>query len=358
MKNVYLKIFAAFAVMVMISAISVGDVPESLEVSIGTNPTLRPIPSAIVWSDNFDDMDISDWQLFAVDRDLPEPLLPGNSTAEEGVLRHLGMEWAYAGHNSSVAFGSWSFDVDVQDNVDDEFLVLFMSEIWNYDWPERNTAGEAYGIAFYLSPTDVEIDLVKTSHDTGHLYLDEYTVPGLVGWNSFIVTRELSGQFYVYMNGELILEGKNMQHTTSERFYFIGSGGPAIDNITVDDDIIYDAAPPKWNPEPIDQMIDIGTDFHYDLNATDYSGIDQWWINDTVNFAINDDGVISNVDVLEAGSYVIGVSVNDTQGNTQTGSFRLTVRELPIPLPMELVIVGVGAAAVFLIVLVIWSKKR
>jgi hypothetical protein len=158
------------------------------------------------------------------------------------------------------------------------------------------------------------------------------------------------------MNDVLILKGKNLQHTTSERFYFVGSGGPAIDNVTVTGFPIPDAAPPEWDPEPVDQMIDVGTDFYYDLNATDYSGIDQWWINDTVNFAIDDEGVITNIDVLEASSFVISVSVNDTLDNTQTGSFRLTVRELPTAFPIELVIAGVGAVVV-IIVLVIWRKR-
>lgn len=357
MKKTVMKALAFCIGIVIFSTAAIAHPQEVTNATDTTGPQVSAIPSAIVWSDDFEDEDISDWQLFAVDRDLPEPLLPGNSTAEGGVLRHLGVEWAYAGHNSSVAFGSWSFDVDIQDNVDDEFLVLFMSEIWNYDWPERNTAGEAYGIAFYLSPTSVEIDLVKTSHDTGHLFLDEYMAPGLVGWNSFIVTRESSGQFYVYMNQELILKGKNLQHTTSERFYFIGSGGPAIDNVTVGGFPIPDGAPPEWDPEPVDQMIDAGSNFYYDLNATDYSGLDHWWINNTEYFAIDDDGVISNVDVLEAGIYVIGVSVNDTKGNTQTGSFRLTVREHPPGIPLEFVIGGIGVTVIIL-VLVIWKSRK
>ena len=355
MKKILTKGVAVCIAIVILSTTAIGKPQNVTNETDIVGPQIGAIPSELIWSANFDDGNLSEWQLFAVDSELPEPLLPGNSTAEEGVLRQLGVEWAYAGHNSSVAYGTWYFDVDVQDNVDDEFLVLFMSEIWNYDWPERNTAGEAYAIVFYLFPTYVEINLVKTSHDTGHEFLDDFTAPGLVGWNSFIVTRELSGQFYVYMNEELILEGENLQHTTSERFYFVGSGGPAIDNVTVYDEVVHDGAPPKWNPEPVNQMIDVGSDFSYDLNATDYSGIDQWWINNTEYFTIDDSGVISNTEMLEAGSYVIGVSVNDTLGNTQTGAFRLTVRELP-PFPIVPVIAGVGAVVV-IIVLVIWRKR-
>jgi hypothetical protein len=77
-----------------------------------------------------------------------------------------------------------------------------------------------------------------------------------------------------------------------------------------------------------------------------------------VNFAIDDDGIITNIDVLEAGSYVIGVSVNDTLGFTQAASFKLTVRELPTPFPLELVIGSVVAVVVVVIALVVWRKRN
>ncbi len=284
--------------------------------------------------------------------------MPGNSTAVGGVLRHLETEWSYAGHNSSVTFGTWTFDVDIQEPVNEyHFSIAFLSEPFDDDWLTYGVVGSAYGINFYIHDTGTtEIRISKADHDTGVVHMDSYTEVNMIGWRSIIITRELSGQFYVYLNGTLILKAKDLQHTTSERFYFLSHGGPAIDNVTVSDTIDYDAAPPEWDQLPADQIIDAGVDFYYDLNATDSSGVDQWWISNTQYFTIND-GVISNIDALEAGSYVIEVNVNDTNGYTQTDEFTLTVRELPPTIPMELVVGAAGAAVFIIIVLVIWRKK-
>jgi hypothetical protein len=358
-KKIFLKIIAISVVIVMLSAVSLGKPVDVVDFSITNDSISRLIPSAVIWSDDFDDEDISDWQQFAVDPALPEPVLPGNSSAVGGVLRHIGTERAYAGHNSSVAFGSWEFDVDVQDNLrDGEIIFPFISEAWNYDWPARENVGEAYVLVFYIEPSEHTVALKKTSHDNGVLELDSFTSTSLIGWKNIIITRELSGQFYVYMDEVLILKGKNLQHTTSERFYFVSYGGPAIDNVTVSSfPLLLDIAPPEWSQPITNQHIIAGDPFDYDLNATDYSGIDQWWINDTQNFAIDVNGVISNLAVLVAGTYGVSVSVNDTLGNTQTGTFSLIVAS-PLPVfPMELIIGSIGATALVIIALVIWRKR-
>ncbi|MHA2177351.1 MAG: hypothetical protein ACXAAK_03280 [Candidatus Thorarchaeota archaeon] len=359
MKKMYLKAIAVSVLVVLLSAVPVGDIPKAVDIIEPTGVISRAIPSAIVWSDNFDDEDISDWQQFAVDPALPEPVLPGNSSAVGGVLRQVGNERAYAGHNSSVAFGSWEFDIDIQANLGDgEIIFPFISEAWNYDWPARESIGEAYVLVFYIEPSEHSVALKKTSHENGILELDSYTGSSLIGWKNIIITRESSGQFYVYMDGSLILGGKNLQHTTSERFYFVTYGGPAIDNVTVSSfPLPIDIAPPEWSQPITNQQIIAGDPFDYDLNATDYSGIDQWWINDTQNFAIDVNGVISNLAVLVVGTYGISVSVNDTLGNTQTGMFRLTVESPPPLFPIELIIGSVGAIALVIVALVIWRKR-
>ncbi len=359
MKKPYTKIITTSFAIVLLIIVSFSHTPYVIDDSITNGAISKSVPSAMQWTDNFDDEDISDWQLFiSAYTTSGNVLLPGNSTAEGGVLRHIGVKWCYAGYNSSVAFGTWSFDVDIQ-RPDDEhhFLIFFSSELFNDDWLYRNTLGEGYGAIFYQTPTEDKIVLLKGSHDTGNYIKDEYTNATIRGWKNIIVTRELSGQFYVYLDGNMILKGKNMQHTTSERFYFLGKGGPAIDNVTVSDTIDYDAAPPEWGHPFTNQQIAIGESFVYDLNATDYSGVDQWWIDDTQDFTIDDDGVITNIVDLVAGDYNITVSVNDTLGNIQTELFILSVGS-PILFPMELAIVAVGVSVVVILVLVIWRKRK
>ena len=332
-------------------------------ISIDARPS--PIPSEVVWSDNFDDEDISDWQVFGVnyteDADCYLPSSYDNFSVEGGILRSVGPEWNFAGHNSSVAYGTWSYDIDLQvPDGYDHFAVPFISEQFNEDWLSIGPRGEAYGLSIY--PYDGEnegrIFLLRASHDVNALELDVYFSNNLIGWKNIIITREPSGQFYVYLDGTLIMEAVNQDHTTSERFYFFGKANPGIDNVTVSNTIDYDAAPPKLEAPLENKVITLGDSFYYDINATDYSNIDKWWLNDTVNFAIDADGIITNVQNLDIGDYAIQVSVNDTLGNTRTDMFTLTVEaSLPV-FPVDLLIITVGLIAVVVIVLVLWKTKK
>ena len=360
-KKSSMKIILVTVVIVMLSTTSIGYSPEVTNCSITTKVESRAIPSAVVWSDNFDDEDISDWQIFKVNHTAePDTLMPGNSSAEGGVLRQHETEWSYAGHNSTVAFGTWSFDVDIQVPIDEfHFYVCFSSEVFDDDWLTYGQVGSAYGVGFYIYESGTtEIRLTRGNHATGPAFMDTFFDSDIIGWRNIIVTRELSGQFYVYMDGDLILKYNDLMHTTSERFYFLSHGGPAIDNVSVSDTVDYDKAPPEWVQPISDQMINARAPFYYDLNATDYSGIDQWKINNIENFAIDTNGVIANTEILDAGLYNLEVQVNDTLGNTQVGTFRLVVRSLPTMIPLELLIGGIGVTAVVILVLVIWIKKK
>jgi hypothetical protein len=99
-------------------------------------------------------------------------------------------------------------------------------------------------------------------------------------------------------------------------------------NITI---TIEAAAPPTWVQTPTDQGLELGQDLSYDLSATDRSGLDTWWINDTTNFAIDTTGLITNAISLEVGGYGILVSVNDTLGHVQSASFTVAVTDTTDP---------------------------
>ena len=97
--------------------------------------------SAEVWSDNFDDHDISDWTIYGLNgTTVPFDVVPGNFSAEDGVLRANGTElaWSIAAKNSSVAYGTWTFDVDVTDSYSHDIVVAFLQldwslEVWGID---------------------------------------------------------------------------------------------------------------------------------------------------------------------------------------------------------------------------------
>lgn len=91
------------------------------------------------------------------------------------------------------------------------------------------------------------------------------------------------------------------------------------------------AAPPAWVQAPTDQSLELGQAFIYDLDATDRSGLDTWWINDTTTFTIDATGEIISILPLSLGAYGLQVSVNDTLGHVQTASFTLTVEDTTDP---------------------------
>jgi parallel beta-helix repeat protein len=101
---------------------------------------------------------------------------------------------------------------------------------------------------------------------------------------------------------------------------------------------VQEISPPEWISGPIDLVINFGEGFDYGLIAMDQSGITEWAINDTVNFALsvtwlNVTGYhngwhllqITNATTLMAGVYPLNVTVVDPYGNALTGIFTVTV---------------------------------
>ncbi|MGY5852714.1 MAG: right-handed parallel beta-helix repeat-containing protein [Candidatus Thorarchaeota archaeon] len=99
---------------------------------------------------------------------------------------------------------------------------------------------------------------------------------------------------------------------------------------------VRDTTPPSWITDPANQFSEFGLAFSYNLDATDLSGIDSWWINDTTNFQISVTGLITNASSLTIGSYPLQVWVSDTQSQVQTAEFIATVHDTTSPIWIEL----------------------
>lgn len=100
----------------------------------------------------------------------------------------------------------------------------------------------------------------------------------------------------------------------------------------IDDIKIYgnlDDISPEWKEIPVNQTIASGETLNYNLNATDPSGIDRYWVNDTDNFQINEEGVLSNPESLEEGVYWLELRSYDTYNNYLSSIIKVTV-ESPI----------------------------
>jgi hypothetical protein len=145
---------------------------------------------------------------------------------------------------------------------------------------------------------------------------------------------------------------------------------------------VTDEIAPMWFVAPSDQEITEGESFRYWVPAADVSDI-EYAVNDTVNFAINSTGLITNLTSLVVGLYGLNVSVWDVHGNTAFREIIITVlAEITIPttttttdttntttptgtgtptgIPIDLImltIVGVGAAVVVVVILIIIKKR-
>jgi hypothetical protein len=324
-------------------------------------------PAEEVWFYNFDDRNLSAWEIYGFVAPIPYSNPPGSFSTEDGSLRSnsTGTVASMAHVNSSVAYGTWSFDVDVVDTVLHDFVIPFIIVSWNLDawWIDcyllQIVTGMYGGDPQPRVVAGKGIENTESPRGKDAVWLDEEPHDDIFGWKSFIITRENNGQFYVYMNESLMLGFKDTQHTTCIQFAFGAAGGPAIDNINVSDTVDYDAAPPEWAPGPVDQMIDVGSDFRYDLNATDFSGLGTWAINDTTNFAIDSNGVITNTTALGVGSYGLNVSVSDSLGFTRAAVFDVTVQPVPTTAQPDLTLYAVaGVAGIVIIALVVVIMKK
>jgi hypothetical protein len=138
-------------------------------------------------------------------------------------------------------------------------------------------------------------------------------------------------------------------------------GNIGINSLTI---YVYDTTPPTWITTPENQSITLGTPFVYQLNATDLSPLSTWWINDTHNFHINTQGLLTNATILQNQTYYITIYVNDTSGSTLNAKIFVNVtylQQLPITLPIETILYyTVGGITIIVVVIALTniSKKR
>ena len=83
---------------------------------------------------------------------------------------------------------------------------------------------------------------------------------------------------------------------------------------------------PEWDQIPEDQLVQVGTPIFYDINASDTSGVD-YAINDTVNFNITSEGVITNSLSLSEGVYPLEIRAYNPFNNNITATINIRVAE-------------------------------
>jgi len=88
--------------------------------------------------------------------------------------------------------------------------------------------------------------------------------------------------------------------------------------------------PPSWDEPIVDVYLEFGQDFRLDLNASAPTPL-TWWLNDTMHFAMDQHGVITNLVNLQVGMYGLEVRVGNAYGLYCTGNFTLHVADTSMP---------------------------
>jgi hypothetical protein len=291
------------------------------------------------WSDDFEDGNYDDWVTYGGYQG--DEKTPGNFTIVDGALFAQEHTWNWAFHDSEVVTGTWSMDIYAVDREHHELMVPFILEnhtledIWKNGYMVQLLTGP-------YSPIQTENDglaLLRAITYPSDLTWFQYAATGeLNGWQHLDITRDSYGQMCVYLNGTFYLSAIDNMITESTLFGFACREGHGIDNVTVTHNLItIDKVPPIWTTgNPSDVSIELNEPLRVELNVTDTSGIDSYWLNDTTQ-----------------------VSVNDTNGYTLSGSFNVIVSEAEsVSIPMEWLFIGiVGIVAVIAIVVVIKLKK-
>jgi CubicO group peptidase (beta-lactamase class C family) len=85
---------------------------------------------------------------------------------------------------------------------------------------------------------------------------------------------------------------------------------------------------PNWDQTPEDQLVLEGDSFFYDVNATDTSGV-EYSIDDTVNFSITPEGIITNSSSLSIGIYPLEIRAKNSFNNSITATINISVKTIP-----------------------------
>ena len=177
--------------------------------------------AATVWSDDFDDGDYDGWVV-----------AEGKFTAEEDTLKAEAEDANSAFRPSTVATGTWSFDI---------YVTNYGGGVVYFMWLP---GGEGY---FLNIPTIGKIELYIGLGETYTRFTDYRFKSTILGWQHFDITRDPDGRICVYHNGSLAIDTVEDSYTASHYFgYQSRHPGKAIDNIVVSNTV--DILPPPPIP--------------------------------------------------------------------------------------------------------------
>ncbi|MFW9768811.1 MAG: nitrous oxide reductase family maturation protein NosD, partial [Candidatus Thorarchaeota archaeon] len=145
--------------------------------------------------------------------------------------------------------------------------------------------------------------------------------------------------FSISLNSDILQEDTWDGRNVSTPFFDLDPGTytysvsvSTLSGISTTDEVIvniHDTTSPEWVETPEDQIIESGSSLSYQLFATDYYGINRWWVNSS-DFIIND-GLMENTIPLSLDVYHIEVRAYDPSDNYVSHVLTISVVDTTIP---------------------------
>ncbi len=168
--------------------------------------------AAVVWTDNFEDGDISDWTVEL-----------GTFSVADGSLRGSGATNAIR-HASATAYGTWSFDAEI----------VGMSSVY-VSFLAGETSGGIATSCYCLRINRFDMQLLQSTNYQNTLLNTYDPAENIAGWLHIEVIRDASGHFTISVNGTLQLEATDTTHGSSNYFVYYCNADCAIDDIEIND---------------------------------------------------------------------------------------------------------------------------
>jgi hypothetical protein len=280
---------------------------------------------------------------------LPAKIVASSSNALAGII-------AYDKYWDENGYRSVYFSLEVESSSSFDLAEnLFVNAVeWTTDWEQLTTTellgdfvrvttetADSFSSLLDAIPGDVTYENETILTEEGYTELDFYLNEGGV-CNLVIAHPTCETVTIVILDGNAtistIIDG---DHNLTKVLVTANNDGTIKIGIQADPDsslnpayfvLKIDVDAPIWDQLPEDQVAEYGQSFWYDLNASDPSNIDNWWLNDTTHFAIDLNGIITNVTPLAIGIYSLQVFVNDSYGNVQTAFFTVIVEDTTSPI--------------------------
>jgi parallel beta-helix repeat protein len=208
------------------------------------------------------------------------------------------------------------------------------------------------------------ISLNLTQADT--IFYEILETGNVIEWDAYALNPS---HYEVFIDGSSVLveiwDGGNIavdvdelahgSHSVELVVYHVS--GHFLGNASTAD--VADQTPPSPIEGPIHITITVGENVSAQYTSEDPSGIDHWGVNNTVNFAIDASGVLTNLVDLPVGEYIVQISVSDVHDHVTSFDVTITVVAAAGELPTSLILaIGAGGVILVLVVVVIGYKTK